>query len=317
MATSTQQWVRVYKPPRQLGGRGPLNRSQQRTAAALCFLAPALTILLAFVGWPMLSAFRTSLYDSSGFGQETYTGLDNYVTVFTDATFLKALGNTAVYAVMFTPLALISALGLALLLNDPRLPLRGLFRTALFLPFIVSLAVAALAWNYLIDPQVGLLNYWLRGVGIQIGDVLQNPNLAMPAVVLVAVWKSFGFYMVIFIAGLQDIPDSLYEAARMDGAGAVGRFRHVTLPLLTNTTTFVVIFALIAALQAFDQIYVMTQGGPYHATDTVVTQIYETGFQKLDLGVASALSYVLLIATLILSLAQFLLASRKEKDVSA
>ncbi|WP_432485725.1 carbohydrate ABC transporter permease [Kineococcus esterisolvens] len=317
MATSTQQRVRVYKPPRQLGGRGPLNRSQRRTAAALCFLAPALTILLTFVGWPMLSAFRTSLYDSSGFGQETYTGLGNYVTVFTDATFLRALGNTAVYAVMFTPLALISALGLALLLNDPRLPLRGLFRTALFLPFIVSLAVAALAWNYLIDPQVGLLNYWLRGAGIQIGDVLQNPTLAMPAVVVVAVWKSFGFYMVIFIAGLQDIPDSLYEAARMDGAGAVGRFRHVTLPLLTNTTTFVVIFALIAALQAFDQIYVMTQGGPYHATDTVVTQIYETGFQKLDLGVASALSYVLLIATLILSLAQFLLASRKEKDVSA
>ena len=317
MAASAPQRVRPYKPPQQLGGRGPLTRAQRRTAAASCFLAPALIILAAFVAWPMVSAFRTSLFDSSGLGRERFAGLDNYVTVFTDATFLKALVNTALYALMFTPLALLSSLGLALLLNDPRLPLRGLFRTALFLPFIVSLAVAALAWNYLIDPQVGLLNHWLRTVGIQLGDVLQDPVLAMPAVVLVAVWKSFGFYMVIFLAGLQDVPDSLYEAARMDGAGALGRFRHVTLPMLTNTTTFVVIFALIAALQAFDQIYVLTQGGPYHATDTVVTQIYETGFQELDLGVASALSYVLLLATLVLSLGQFLLASRKEKDVSA
>ncbi|MBB2903169.1 multiple sugar transport system permease protein [Kineococcus radiotolerans] len=294
-----------------------MTRAQRRTAAALCFMAPALIILTAFVGWPMLSALRTSLFDSSGFGRERFVGVENYVIVFTDATFLRALANTTLYALLFTPLALITALGLALLFNDPRLPLRGLFRTAMFLPFIVSLAVAALAWQYLIDPQVGLVNYWLRGAGIQLGDVLQDPTLAMPAVVLVAVWKSFGFYMVIFLAGLQDVPDSLYEAARMDGAGALGRFRHVTLPMLTNTTTFVVIFALIAALQAFDQIYVMTQGGPYHATDTVVTQIYETGFQDLDLGLASALSYVLLLATLVLSLGQFLLASHKEKDVSA
>ncbi|NAZ80782.1 ABC transporter permease subunit [Kineococcus sp. R8] len=317
MAASVEERPRTYRPPRQLGGRGPLTRSQRRLAAAACFTAPALVVLLTFVGWPMVSALRTSLYESSGFGAETFVGLQNYVTVFTDPTLLRAMANTALYAVLFTPLSIGLALALALLVNDPRLPLRGLFRTALFLPFIVSLAVAALAWQYLIDPQVGLLNHWLSGLGIQLGDVLEDPTLAMPAVVLVAVWKSFGFYMVVFVAGLQDVPESLYEAARMDGAGPLGRFRHVTLPLLSSTTTFVVVFALIAALQAFDQIYVLTQGGPYGATDTVVTQIYETGFQELDLGIASALSYVLLVATLLLSLVQFLVAARREKDLGA
>ena len=133
---------------------------------------------------------------------------------------------------------------------------------------------------------------------------------------LVAVWKSFGFYMVIFIAGLQEIPASLYEAARLDGAGAWQRFVHVTLPQLSNTLAFVVIFAMIAALQAFDQIYVMTGGGPYRTTQTVVMEIYQEGFKKLDLGLASALSYVLLLATLILSLIQFRFFGRREKDFS-
>jgi multiple sugar transport system permease protein len=138
----------------------------------------------------------------------------------------------------------------------------------------------------------------------------------MPTVVLVAVWKSFGFYMVIFLAGLQDIPGSLYEAARVDGASAWQRFRSITLPMLSNSLGFVLIVALIAALQAFDQIYVMTGGGPYGSTQTIVMEIYESGFRKLELGFASALSYVLLLITLVLSLVQFLFFSRREADAS-
>lgn len=306
-----------YRAPRPLGGRGRISAPTRRLAIAMCFLAPALTILAVFVGYPMLASLRTSFFEASGFGPETWVGLGNYIAVFTNPVYLKAMANTALYAVLFTPVALVTALALALLVNDDRLPFKGLFRSVLFLPFIVSLAVGAFAWGYLIDPQVGLLNYWLRGLGIQLGNVLQDPTLAMPTVVLVAVWKSFGFYMVVFIAGLQDIPASLYEAARVDGAGPLQRFRNVTLPLLNNTVTFVVIFALIAALQAFDQIYVLTQGGPFHATDTVVTEIYTAGFKDLDLGIASALSYVLLIVTLLLSLAQLALGSRREKDLSA
>ncbi|MGO4678292.1 carbohydrate ABC transporter permease [Microbacterium sp. 2MCAF23] len=302
---------RAYRPPAPLGGRP---RTARRSPIALLFLLPALVVLIAFVGWPMLSALRLSFTNASGFGVEEWVGLENYVRVFTDPRILSSLGNTAFYTVLFTPTALVAALLLALLLGNRGLIGRGFFRTAFFLPFIVSLAVAAFAWTYLLDPQVGLLNHWLRSIGVQLGNVLQDPTLAMPAVVLVAIWKSFGFYMVIFIAGLQEIPESLYEAAKIDGAGAWRRFTNVTLPQLSNTLAFVVTFAMIAALQAFDQIYVMTGGGPYRSTQTVVMEIYQEGFKKLDLGGATALSYVLLAATLILSLVQFRFFGRREKD---
>jgi multiple sugar transport system permease protein len=306
--------ARAYRPPAPLGGRRHAGTERRRTLTALAFLAPALIILGAFVAWPMISALRLSFTDASGFGAEEWVGFDNYIRVFTDPDIRDAMGNTLWYTVLFTPTAVVSALLLALILNSPSLPFRGFFRTTLFLPFIVSLAVAAFAWSYLLDPRLGLLNYWLQNVGIQLGDVLEDPVLAMPAVAMVAVWKNFGFYMVIFLAGLQDIPASLYEAARMDGAGPWRRFTNVTLPLLSNTFAFVLIFALIAALQAFDQIYVMTGGGPYGHTQTIVMEIYESGFRKLELGFASALSYVLLIATLLLSVVQFVFFGRREKD---
>jgi multiple sugar transport system permease protein len=292
----------------------PARRGGRRGATALGFLAPALLILVVFVAWPMLSALRTSFTDASGFGEAEWVGFDNYVQVFTDPDLLNAVVNTLWYSVLFTPTAVLAALGLALALNSPRLPFRGFFRTALFVPFVVSLAVAAYAWTYLIDPQVGLLNHWLSGLGLQLGNVLEDPQLAMPAVALVAVWKNFGFYLVIFLAGLQDIPGTLYEAARVDGAGPWRRFTNVTVPLLSNTFAFVLVFAMIAALQAFDQIYVMTGGGPYGNTQTVVMEIYESGFRRLELGFASALSYVLLIATLLLSIVQFVFFGRREKD---
>lgn len=304
-----------YRAPAPLGGRrNPAIGQRRKNAQALAFLFPALLILGAFTAWPMISALRLSFTDASGFGKEEWVGLGNYARIFTDPVIINAVINTALYALLFTPTAVALALALALLLNDPRLPFRGFFRTALFLPFIISLAVAAIAWTYLIDPQVGLLNYWLGTAGIRIGNVLQDPALAMPAVAFVAVWKSFGFYMVIFLAGLQEIPGSLYEAAKVDGAGPFTRFRHVTMPMLSNTTAFVLIFALIAALQAFDQIYVMTGGGPYGHTETVVMQIYTSGFRKLDVGFASALSYVLLAATLLLSVIQFVFFGKRERE---
>jgi len=318
-AHATGSRTRAYRAPAPLGGRPDRSLRRTRTGgrrnrAALAFLAPALLIMAVFVAWPMISALQLSFTDASGFGEAQWVGLDNYARIFTDADIRDAVVNTVVYAVLFTPTAVIVALALALLLTNDRLPFRGLFRTSLFLPFIISLAVAALAWSYLIDPQVGLLHYWLRGMGIDLGNVLQDPTLAMPAVALVAVWKNFGFYMVIFMAGLQEIPGSLYEAAKMDGAGAWSRFRHITLPMLSSTMAFVLIFAMIAALQAFDQIYVMTGGGPYGNTQTVVMEIYESGFRKLELGFASALSYVLLLATLVLSVVQFVFFGRREKE---
>ncbi len=314
MTATTSGGQRRYRPASQLGGRGPLGGEAKRRLTIIGFLIPALTILGLFVFWPMLSALRLSFTDASGFGREEYVGFDNYLRVFTDPQILGAMGNTVLYTVLFTPIAVVVALSLAMALNSPSLPLRGVFRTWLFLPFIVSLAVAAFAWQYLLDPQVGLINYWLQTFGIRIGNVLQDPVLAMPTVVLVAVWKNFAFYMIVFLAGLQEIPGSLYEAASIDGAGPWSRFKNVTLPLLNNTTGFVLIIATIAALQAFDQIYVLTGGGPYRSTQTVVMQIYQSGFKDLELGFASALSYVLLIATLILSLVQFAITARGEKE---
>jgi multiple sugar transport system permease protein len=307
-----------YRPPAPLGGRrrpaGPTIKG--RNAKAYLFLAPALIVLAVFTVWPMISALRLSFTDASGFGREEWVGLSNYATVFTDPDIWGAVTNTVLYTVLFTPTAVVAALALALLLNSPHMPFRSFFRTALFMPFVVSFAVAAFAWGYLIDPQVGLATHWLRGLGFQMENVLEDPQLAMPAVAFVAVWKLFGFYFVIFLAGLQDIPSSLYEAARIDGAGPWSRLRRITLPMLSNTMAFVLVFATIAALQAFDQIYVMTGGGPYGSTQTVVMEIYESGFRKLDIGFASALSYVLLIATLILSLVQFVFFGRREKDLS-
>lgn len=317
MTTHQLDRRRRYRPPAPLGGRTPLAGNLRRRLVVAGFLAPALIVLAAFVAWPMLSALQLSFTDASGFGSAEFVGLDNYARVFTDPSIVQAMGNTALYAVLFTPIAIGVALLLALAVNAEQLPFRGFFRTALFFPFIVSLAVAAFAWSYLLDPQIGLLNYWLQVVGVRLGDVLQDPVLAMPTVVLVAVWKTFGFYMVIFLAGLQDIPKNLYEAAQLDGAGAWKRFTQVTFPMLSNTLAFVAVVALIAALQAFDQIYVLTGGGPYRSTQTIVMEIYQSGFKDLELGFASALSYVLLVVTLLLSLIQFVFFGRRGEDTAS
>lgn len=315
--TSTATSPRSYRAPTPLGGRAPLRPRTVSRLAAVIFLLPAVAVLGAFNFWPMIEALRLSFTDASGFGREQFVGLANYAAVVTDPAILRSMANTLLYSAIFTPASVVIALGLAIALNHPRLPMRAAVRTGLFLPFIVSLAVAAFAWQYLLDPRVGLVNHWLQSIGLGIGNVFQDPALAMPAVALIAVWKSFPFYMIVFLAGLQDIPSSLYEAARVDGASAWARFRHVTVPLLGNTTGFVLVIATIAALQAFDQIYILTGGGPYRSTQTVVMQIYQSGFADLELGFASALSYVLLVATLILGLIQFALAGRRAKGSAA
>lgn len=312
----SQRMRRSYRPPAPLGGRRRSRGSRRTTVVAFVFLGPALIILGVFSAWPMLSALQLSFTDASGFGKAAWVGLDNYRAAFVDPEIRSSMVNTVWYTVLFTPTAVLVALGLAILVNSPGLPFRGFFRTALFVPFIVSLAVAAFAWSYLLDPQVGLLNYWLSGFGVRLGNVLQDPVLAMPAVAFVAVWKNFGFYFVVFLAGLQDIPGSLYEAARVDGAGAWTRFHRITVPMLSNTFAFVFVFAMIASLQAFDQIYVMTGGGPYGRTQTIVMEIYQSGFGNLDLGFASALSYLLLVATLIVSVVQFAFFSQRGRDLT-
>jgi len=274
-------------------------------------MAPSLVILGAFVVYPMGRALYLSFTDYDVLTPAKWIGLDNYTTLIDDKAFRNALKNTLYYAVLATPLCVGLALALAVLLNN-RFPLRGLARTAIFVPVVVGLSIVSMAWGFLLDPDIGWLSYWLEKVGIDSGQGwLRDPDTAMPAVVLVGVWKNVGFYMVIYLAGLQSIPRELHEAARIDGASGWRQFRHVTWPLLANETMLVTILCAIATLQVFDQIYVMTSGGPFFRTETIVMLVYRLGFREFEFGYAAAISWVLVALILTLSVFQLLYFRRR------
>ena len=284
---------------------------RRRLLTAYAFMLPSLVIMALFMFYPLIRAAWLSLTNYSFFGTSQFIGLGNYTKLVHDAQFWNDLGNTAYYAAVTTPVSIILALGLALLLNRRGLPGRGILRAAIFLPAVVSLAVAAIPFRLMFTPSIGLVTYWLGALGIHASDWLNSTTLAMPAVIIVGIWKDVGFYMVIYLAGLQTIPREFYEAALIDGASTWQRFRRITLPLLNNTTMFVTIIALIASFQAFDQIYVMTQGGPAFSTETLVMLIYRQGFQNFSMGYASAIGYVLVLIILLFSLLQMRYFNRR------
>ncbi len=287
-------------------------RIPRRSITAWLFLAPSLIVLSAFTVYPMIQAAYLSLTNYNLIRPARWVGFDNYVELFHDPAFWNAFWNTIVYAVVVTPATVLIALALAVLL-DRQFVGRAFVRTSIFLPFIVSLGIIAIAWSFLLDPNIGLISYWLSQLGIVSGQgLLSDPAWAMPAVMFVGVWKNVGFYMVIYLAGLQSIPEELREASRLDGANAWQRFRNVTLPLLSNQTMLVSILALIATLQAFDQIYVMTHGGPFFRTETLVLLIYREGFQQLRFGYGAAISWVLLAFVLLLSVIQYVFFQRRQ-----
>jgi multiple sugar transport system permease protein len=266
-------------------------------------MAPSLVILGVFIFWPIISALKTSFEDYSILGGGHWIGLANYRQLIHDPAFSNALKNTLYYVGVTTPVSVVLALCAALLLNQ-KIPGRAFFRAAIFLPFVVSLSVVGIAWSFLLDPDIGLVTHWLAAVGISTGNGIRDPRWAMPGVILVGIWKNVGFYMVMYLAGLQSIPREFHEAAMVDGASSWQRFRTVTWPLLMNTTMFVVVIAAIFGFQAFDQIYVMTGGGPFFKTETLVMAIYRFGFQQFQMGYASAIAWVLAGIVLMLSLAQ-------------
>ena len=284
---------------------------RRRILVAYTFMLPSLIVLAVFMFYPLIRAAILSFTNYSVFGVTRYVGLSNYITLFHNSQFWGDLVNTVYYAGVTTPVSVALALALALLLNRRGLPARGVLRAAIFLPAVVSLAVAAIPFRLMFTPSIGLITYWLGAVGVHSTDWLDSTTLAMPAVIIVGIWKNVGFYMVIYIAGLQTIPKEFYEAARIDGASTWRRFRNITWPLLSNTTMFVTIIALIASFQAFDQIFVMTQGGPAFSTETLVMLIYRQGFQQFQLGYASAIGYVLVLIILLFSLFQMRYFNRR------
>jgi multiple sugar transport system permease protein len=288
-------------------------RRGQQWLVGYGFLLPDVIGLAVFVGLPILGAFYLSFHDWSGIGAREFSGLDNYETLIGDKAFLHSLKITAIYTFSFVPLLYVFSLALALLVNQG-LALTGFLRSAFFAPFMVSLVVASVIWSFMLQDPAGVVNAIIGLFGIEPQPWLGSTRFALISVILVTLWQAVGYSMIIFLAGLQDIPRVYYEAARIDGAGAWARFRYITLPLLKPTTLFVLIISFIGAFQLFDPIFVMTQGGPADATETTVYYIYETAFEFLQMGYASALSVALFAIILIVSLLQ-LKVFRGEPDV--
>jgi multiple sugar transport system permease protein len=273
-------------------------------------------ILPNFIGFailtlvPVVTLFYISLTNYNIFGKGDFIGLENFRRLAIDPSFRTALVNTLYYAVMHIPLTLAVSLGLALLLNTK---LRGVkfFRTAAFFPYITSIVAIALVWNLLFSPEYGPINQILGLFGIQGPGWLTSPQWAMPAVVIISTWRDMGYYMILFLAGLQTIPRELHEAARVDGANAVQRFINVTLPGLRPTTFFVTVMLTIASFKIFDLILVLTDGGPGNATFVLSQFIYTKGFEESKFGYASAASVVLFFLCIIVTVVQFLINKRR------
>lgn len=263
----------------------------------LFFLLPSGIPLLLFTFAPMVSSAWVSLHEWNLISPMTWVGLDNYVHLLTDPGTRQVFTNTIFYIVGYFPLVYAGGLALAIVLNR-RLAGRSAFRAAYFLPVVTSWVVVALVWQWLLNPSTGLVNQILGFFGLYEPGWWTDPTWAMPSVILASAWKDLGFVMVILLAGLQTIPQQLYEAARLDGASGWKVFRHVTLPLLSPATFFVVVITLINGFQVFDQVYVMTGGGPAGASQVVVGEIYDLTFRYGRAGEASALSWLLFLVIL-------------------
>ena len=285
----------------------PEARAEAR--AGWLFITPALSLITIFFVLPVLAAFLLSftdfdIYSIGDPGSTRFIGLGNYRTLWDSPLFWTALRNTSLFVVLGGPLSVLASLVAAVLVHSKLVRFRPLFRSAFFAPWVTTLVAVALVWRFVYHPQYGPLNALLQALGLPAIDWLGNPAWAMPAIVVVSVWKNFGYNMLVFLAGLSNIPEELYEAAELDGAGAWHRFRRVTVPMLGPTFVFVGVVTMIASFQIFSEPYVMTQGGPLKSTLTLMLLMYEEGFRWWRLGFATAIAVVLFLLTLAGTLVQ-------------
>ncbi len=286
-----------------------LTRSEN-TRAAWYFVAPALILISIFFLLPVIASLLLSvtdfdIYAIADAANARFVGLRNYAALFDNPAFWQAVRNTFYFALLGGPLTVAASLAAALLVNARAVKYKALFRTVFFIPFVTTLVAVAIVWRYLYHPQYGLFNYVLHWFGIGPIQWLGDPHWAMPAIIVMAVWKNFGYNMLIFIAGLQNIPLELYEAAYLDGAGPLRRFWNITLPMLAPTFLFVGVITMIGYFQLFAEPYVMTGGGPLRATTSLVLLMYEEGFRWWRMGVAASVAFVLFIIILVWTLFQF------------
>lgn len=278
-----------------------MNRS--RALAGMLLAAPALAVIALFFGVPVFASLLLSvtdfdLYALADPGALRFTGLANYSAMLGDAEFWSAMRNTLYFVLVGGPLSIAVSLAAALLVDARLARWKGIYRTIFFLPVTTTIVAVAVVWRYLYHPRFGLLNQALAAFGVAPVDWLGDPAWSMPAIILMAVWKNFGFNMIVLVAGLQGIPERLYEAAALDGAGPWRRFTAITLPMLAPTLAFVTLLTAIGYFQFFAEPYVMTQGGPAGSTRSVVLLMYEEGFRWWNLGRASAVAFLLFLVIL-------------------
>lgn len=269
------------------------------------FLLPNIIGFIIFTFIPIIASFILSFTSWDGFGKIEFIGMKNFVALFSDSIFKTSMLNTLIFTIVSVPLTLVLALGVAMLLNNG---IKGIkiVRAAFFLPYVTAALAVAVVWQLLYHPTLGPINQFLMSIGIDNPPKwLSSTKTAMISVIIMYIWKMVGYYMIIFLAGLQGVPKQLYEAAQIDGANKVESFFHVTIPMLSPIIFFTSIIALINSFKVFTEIYALTGGGPGNATNVLVYNIYAEAFKKYNLGYASAQSYVLCLIIIIITLIQF------------
>lgn len=285
-----------------------INREQSRMA--LLFLSPALISIFVFFFIPVIAAFLISftdfdIYSLGDYSNITFIGFKNYIRLFNDELFWVSLKNTFLFVTMAGPLSIAVSLSAAILLNSKIVKFKSLFRLSYFIPVVTTLVAVAIVWRFIYHPKFGIINYVLGFIGISPIDWLGDPNWAMPAIVLMAVWKNFGYNMIIFLAGLQNIPGHLYEAAEIEGANSFQQFKAITLPMLAPTTLFVGLITMIGFFQLFAEPYIMTQGGPLNSTISIVQYMYQEGFRWWNMGYSASIAFILFFIIFVGTLIQF------------
>jgi multiple sugar transport system permease protein len=313
MAVDTVAAPAKRLPQQKRGLRYTLRRIRHEWSAYL-FIAPGLLLFSVFTfGAMIFSLYLTFHHWSIIEPDKPFVGLDNYDRLIHDESFRRAAINTVYFTGASVPCTMAIGLGIALLLNQP-LRGRSIFRTIYFLPVVTPFVVVSIIWKWLYQPDYGLFNFYLLKTHLIDQPLLwlSSENLAMPSVILMSVWGGIGYSMVIYLAGLQSIPEELYEAAEVDGAGAWARLRYITIPMLRPTTLFLLVIGIIGSFQVFTQIFIMTSGGPVEHTTTMVYFIYQTAFQFFDMGYASTLAYALFLMLLVFTVINLRLSRKAD-----
>lgn len=298
-------------------GKGKAIRKKKRyDKEAYMMILPAYTIFTVFILIPIFMVLYYSFTNYNLYQAPDFIGLKNYVKAFGDRNFVASVKNTLVYAGITLTLQMSIGLLIAVLLYR-KSRLIPVFRTAIYLPHVMSMVCVSMVWLWIFDSNYGLFNALMKALGLPVQKWLLDPELAMPCVILVSVWKGVGYNMVLFLSGLTGIPASLYEAAELDGAGAIKKFTHITWPLLQPTTFFLVVTGIVNCFAVFEQVNILTNGGPLKRTTTIVHQIYQNAFLEFKMGYASAMSVLLLAFSLIVTLCLFRFGNKgQDIDVS-